>query len=61
MTFITYVGHVTSSNFIIYHLFCRVWLTGVDSALLLVVVVVVTAVNSDNDNDKNGAKMTFFT
>ena len=55
------VGHVTSSNPFIYCLFCWVWCIRVDSDLLLVVAVVVTAYNNDNDNGKNGEKMTFNT
>ena len=55
------MGHVTSSNPIIYYLFCRVWCIGVDSDIMLVVEVVVNADNSDNDNGKNGEKMTFST
>ena len=62
ITFVTYIGHVTSSNPIIYYLFCRVWCIREDGDLLLVVVVVVvTAYSSDNDNGKNGTKMTFNT
>ena len=51
------VGLITSSYPIIYHLFCRVWCID----LLLVEAVVVTADNNDNDNGKNGTKMTIFT
>ena len=54
-------GHLTSSYPIIYYLFCRVRCIRVDSDLLLVVAVAVTADNTDNDNGKNGAKMTIFT